>query len=104
MFNMDLLTYLRIITRLHLHHIQFPLFFLWLLMLAISHPRKLVSVLYKKRKFAHKEHTHRQTDVSKTEVHSTRERPICINLIVSYFCSVVVFVLVYVKVLVLFGP
>ena len=25
MFNMDLLTYLRIITRLHLHHIQFPL-------------------------------------------------------------------------------
>ena len=25
---------------------------LWLLMLAMSHPRKLVSVLYKKRKFA----------------------------------------------------
>ena len=49
---------------------------LWLLILAMSHPRKLVSVLYKKRKFAHKEHTHRQTDVSKTEVHSTRARPI----------------------------
>merc|ERR1711873_137411 len=27
---------------------------LWLLMLAMSHPRKLVSVLYKKRKFAQK--------------------------------------------------
>ena len=26
---------------------------LWLLMLAMSHPRKLVSVLYKIRKFAH---------------------------------------------------
>ena len=39
---------------------------LWLLMLAMSHPRKLVSVLYKKRKFAD-----RQTkNVSKTEVHS----------------------------------
>ena len=38
-------------------------------MLAMSHPRKLVSVLYKKRKFAD-----RQTrNVSKTEVHSTRE-------------------------------
>merc|ERR1712243_190175 len=35
---------------------------LWLLMLAMSHPRKLVSVLYKKRKFAHKEQTDRQTD------------------------------------------
>ena len=36
-------------------------------MLAMSHPRKLVSVLYKKRKFAQK---NRHTDVSKTEVHS----------------------------------
>ena len=36
----------------------------------MSHPRKLVSVLYKKRKFADKEQTDRQTDVSKTEVHS----------------------------------
>ena len=30
-------------------------------MLAMSHPRKLVSVLYKKRKFAHKEQTDTQT-------------------------------------------
>ena len=29
-------------------------------MLAMSHPRKLVSVLYKKRKFAHKEHTDKE--------------------------------------------
>ena len=36
-------------------------------MLAMSHPRKLVSVLYKKRKFADKEQT---KNVSKTEVHS----------------------------------
>ena len=42
---------------------------LWLLMLAMSHPRKLVSVLYKKRKFAHRQ----ARNVSKTEVHSTRE-------------------------------
>ena len=35
-------------------------------MLAMSHPRKLVSVLYKKRKFAHRQ----RTSVSKTEVHS----------------------------------
>ena len=33
---------------------------LWLLILAMSHPRKLVSVLYKKRKFAHKEHTDKE--------------------------------------------
>merc|ERR1712033_54395 len=33
---------------------------LWLLMLAMSHPRKLVSVLYKKRKFAHTQRTHRR--------------------------------------------
>ena len=39
-------------------------------MLAMSHPRKLVSVLYKKRKFADRQ-TDRQTkNVSKTEVHS----------------------------------
>merc|ERR1712240_947298 len=41
---------------------------LWLLMLAMSHPRKLVSVLYKKRKFAQKNTQTR--NVSKSEVHS----------------------------------